>query len=214
MEVPKALIGMPSWDCSLLNEGRRPLAQVTLKWRTYQVDVTACRVIRWGGAWNERMPSAAPSPLPADPPAAAVSELLPGAVLKATYPSNHLPFLCSNWNAQTHVCPAGHDCQIVVECRAQYHRQVDLQPYETLAYSIAAKQCDELVPIRRLATPAGGRLQWDDPRDERTFTCFSAGRNKETPDVEGPAHRPRDPASRQSLAIGGASAAEAEARSA
>src|SRR5260221_6469746 len=132
IEDPPATLQLTDSTCALVNTGARSVAEATIVFRTFFVDATECGVpfAALGSHVN---------------PDASVRDLAPRDRLTAEYPTKRLAEECEF--GQTRDCRATHDCAMVVECEARYHRQVDMQPFTKTARALVAKDCSRLRPI-------------------------------------------------------------------
>ena len=151
---PEVDVGTSTDSCVLVNVGSRPLAEVTLHWNLYHVDLTACAVLEnFQGSQTQPMASS--------------RELLPRDRVTAPFGGQR-----TQRNCQKLACPPGHECSAMVECQARYHRAVDVEPFTSSRFAFAENSCRQLVGLGTVTSFQAGQQRWNDPRRRQIWTCF------------------------------------------
>jgi hypothetical protein len=157
--VEMFLRGGATGTCRLVNLGPRQLREVTLSWRVYTVTLDPC-FLPTRELGNVR---------------ASEHTLEPRQELSTVQEGHELALMCTN-AAFLHApkCELGRNCQIVVECRARYHRDADLQPFESSRYAVVERGCQSLKGVPPFESNVG--MQETELLQERAWRCLAARR--------------------------------------
>lgn len=157
---PKVWVSYGLGDCRIANYDPRPIHQVTLARYIFHVVLNAScgggDYYGGGARANARV-------------------LEPGAHL-AEDPAIGPSLLEAASQAASQECPPGHDCVVVLECRARYHRAADLKAYSRSGWAVFEPgQPGRVVAAETLVrvegTPTSTRVVWQRERARETFEC-------------------------------------------
>jgi hypothetical protein len=164
LDTPALILGFPGQNCTLLNEDRRPVAEATITFNSYVVDASSCSITGaiTGGLGDDHAKAVL---APRDRIQVITDDLVADR--------------CGMVGPST--CPSGHDCRLVVECVARYHRQADLEPQRKTALALStAKDCKQLRALDTLydygVRDGSWAVTWKDTADERAIKCFLRSR--------------------------------------
>ena len=158
-----------SGHCQLTNTGNRAIAEATLEWKEYYIDGTECRP---------------PLTLFETKPAAETHELLARGELEIVYADDRRQRTCHNISVTPGACGVGHDCHLVVECEALYHRAADLQPYQQSQFLLLEDSCTSFVPFKTLVVLRKGQVEWKHQRYRDVWRCLSLQRARQKAPVQ------------------------------
>ena len=146
--------------CTLANLGPRELREVTLSWAEYYVTLDPCSLPARGyGAGTTSKET-----------------LTPREHFSIERDAQSVAALCDNAKKHPVECEVGGKCQIVVECRARYHRAADLQPFAASVYAVVEDGCRSLKGVPPFVTGIVGRSRETELLQERAWRCLAARR--------------------------------------
>lgn len=163
---PSTLLMLSANEATLVNSGNRSVAEATLSWHYYMLQVQPCSIKMSGGrnSWK---------------PAAEAHELRPLGELKASFPTEDLTLLCRNRESLRLDRLVSGAPPIIIEFRAQYYRAADLKAYTTSRYAFVGDGCKDLEPLENAYSVQGDTLLWKDQERQRAWACLNASRDSD-----------------------------------
>lgn len=167
--------------CALTNIGIHTIAEVSLTWKAYYVDLAKC----WAGETtlsSQRRPPVVTHELR---PQESISLPLGERTLRGpicgllTDPRPGEMFVIRE--------PCRGSCRVLVECIARYHRPVDMRPYGRSYFALVDEECR---PMRRIDSFFGysnleqPKLLWEDESARRTWECAARTRRRSHPESD------------------------------